>query len=404
MLKNLNLKRKMNEKRISEEDDKSFHKRIIEIQSGEELEDFEKLRIAKYILANQNIVFTQQKLPRIKTFDFETTFRKNSEKDLYKKTSHLMIKMNSTNTKNINEGNQKKKNKVQVERDFVKENKMLWRDFNSEIYDGKKFKSNEAIKKENIIIKDQSVNLRNRVENNLNDFSEEILFEADKLFKEQKDLIFLRFFASEENIRLKKFEDKLYLVVNFLNKIEKNAFSGFVNKNFRKMYEKYFYQKNRHEDKFVFSTNLFQSNLWKVIQKPNHFNLYLSPDTNSDQIGHWFLFEFTSYNYSKKTIFKIKNFSNPHENLENLELCLSYACIDLNVYGANSSNKINFQKNLLVKSIKKKANNSYCLEFEFPITKNKMYIFSFDKPLEKKKIASLLSPNKLNSKHKDSPV
>lgn len=49
------------------------------------------------------------------------------------------------------------------------------------------------------------------------DYSEEIIYEGQKAFKENKNLIFMRFFASPENVNLKKLENKKYTVVNFLN-------------------------------------------------------------------------------------------------------------------------------------------------------------------------------------------
>lgn len=42
------------------------------------------------------------------------------------------------------------------------------------------------------------------------DFSEEINFEGEKAFRENKNLIFMRFFGSFENVKLKKFENKHY--------------------------------------------------------------------------------------------------------------------------------------------------------------------------------------------------
>ena len=354
-----------------------------EEEINSDLEDFEKLRLARYILANKrNINNTNAKLPRIKTFDFEPNSQKKiceKKNDKYKTNLFVKIRKKQKEEKNILEKIVKKSatiNLEKTEKNFEKKNF---------------FKDNFFFE--------------NNKDNYLMDFSENVLYETEKMFKEKKDLIFLRFFSNEENINLKKFENKYFSVVNFINKFDNSYFSNFLKKNPKKIYDKYFYQKNKKNMNFAFSTNFFQGNLWKVFQKKNNdFNLYLFPDTNTFQIGHWFLFEFSSFNYSsKKTIFKIKNFSNPHENLENIKLNISYAIIDnFEKTQKNFEKKdLIFQKKLLVNSIKKnKDKDSYTLIFEFPIKKNKTYIFSFDKPIQKNKITSFLNFKK-NKKKKN---
>ena len=351
-----------------------------EEQENSDLEDFEKLRLARYILANKRNISTNAKLPRIKTFDFEMNVqKKNCEKKNDKYKSNLFVKIS------------KKKDEKRSINKMVKKSATINLEKTENIFEKKNY------------FKDNFFFDKNK-DNCLMDFSENILYETEKMFRENKELIFLRFFANEENINLKKFENKYFSVVNFINKFDNSYFSNFLKKNPKKIYDKYFYQKNKKNKNFIFSTNFFQGNLWKVFQKKtNEFNLYLSPDTNSSQIGHWFLFEFSSFFYnSKKTIFKIKNFSNPHENLENIKLNISYAILDN--FERNQKNfdnkKIIFQKKLLVTSItKNKEKNSYTLSFEFPIKKNKTYIFSFDKPIQKKKITNFLDFKKKKKKN-----
>lgn len=160
------------------------------------------------------------------------------------------------------------------------------------------------------------------------DFSEEITFEGEKAFRENKNLIFMRFFCSRENVKLKAFEKDHYQVVNFLNLQNQQAMMTFFQKEDRKFYRKHFYQKNIKAHKYVFSSNVFQGSMWKAYQSQvNEFQLLLSPDTNSSKKGSWFNFEFRTFHFEgKKVSFHIKNFCSEEDLSEGDPLEIYMSC------------------------------------------------------------------------------
>ncbi len=212
----------------------------------------------------------------------------------------------------------------------------------------------------------------------------------------------MRFYANTDNINLKKFENDRYSVVNFISSLESSAFINFFTKNPKKIYKKYFLQKNRNQSSYRFNSNVFQGNLWKVFTKNNkEFDLYITPDSNSSQLGHWFLFEFKSHQFQcNRVTFNIRNLSSPYDELQDLELMIASATYCENRTGIykdiKSFSDLNFNRNIRVNSLKKnKSDLDYTLTFDASIERNKNYVFSFDRPVERQRVKSFyLSLNK----------
>ena len=136
---------------------------------------------------------------------------------------------------------------------------------------------------------------------------EDIMKGDIKLEKEPK-LVFLRFFGKADNINLRGYNDSYFNSIDFLAK-DKAMIPRIDSLQSQKYYQTHYYQKNKRSD-IRFYSDFMGGNLWKVYETaPDTFDVYTNVETNNSLLNYWFFFKvvYAGHKETKQVVVNIKS-------------------------------------------------------------------------------------------------